>query len=268
MLCRYITVSFLAMFSTQGVLADRVAVPEETFNMGCSPGDPACEKDEGPEGGVAVRVPAFMMDRNEVTVAEFRACVASGKCTMPLTNSRNQYCNYDHPERDRHPVNCVDWSQAVAYCSEAGGRLPSEPEWERAARAGTTSRYPWGQQVSCAEAIVDEVSPAASKQEPDGCYTDATWPVGSRPANALGLNDMHGNVGEWTASWYAPDAITAMYAKGNLEGPAQGRQRVVRGGSWDENRPNLRSSFRNVKPPQQGDSIYGSIGFRCVADPS
>lgn len=103
----------------------------------------------------------------------------------------------------------------------------------------------------------------------DGCYTDATWPVGSRPANALGLYDMHGNVGEWTATWYSPDAIVGLHANGELSGPAEGRQRVVRGGSWDENRLNLRSSFRNVKPPQQGDSIYdGTIGFRCVADPS
>jgi len=79
---------------------------------------------------------------------------------------------------------------------------------------------------------------------------------------------MHGNVGEWTANWYAPDAIGRLYASGDLAGPIDGQRRVVRGGSWDENRPNLRSSFRNVKPPEQGDSIYGSIGFRCAYDPS
>lgn len=248
--------------------ADRVPVPAATFNMGCSVGDPACDKDEGPAGGVAVRVPAFEIDRNEVTVAEFRACVETGRCTAPLTNRRNRYCNYDHPGRDDHPVNCVDWSQAVAYCEQAGGRLPREAEWERAARAGSLSRYPWGQEVSCKQAVLDEISPGGSDREPDGCFTDATWPVGSRPANALGLYDMHGNAGEWTATWYAPDAISAMYAQGDLDGPVDGRQRVVRGGSWDEDRPNLRSSFRNVKPPQQGDAIYGSIGFRCVADPS
>ena len=247
--------------------ADRVMVPAATFAMGCSTGDPACENDEGPAGGTPVRVPAFLIDRHEVTVAEYRACVASGQCTVPLTNRRSQYCNFDHPERERHPVNCVDWSQAVAYCASVGGRLPTEPEWERAARAGSLTPYPWGQEVGCEQAILDEVSPAPSAREPDGCYTDATWAVGSRPANALGLFDMHGNAGEWTASWDAPDAITALYAQGNLDGPARGRQRVVRGGSWDENRPNLRSSFRNVKPPAQGDAIYGSIGFRCAADP-
>lgn len=265
---RNLTLIVLMLLGAQTVHADRIKVPADSFRMGCSAADPACEADEGPAGGVPVSVPTFLMDIHEVTVAEYRACVSAGNCTEPLTNKRNQYCNYGHPERDRHPVNCLDWDQAVAYCTAAGGRLPTEPEWERAARAGSLSRYPWGQEVSCAEAILDEVSPAPAqaRQEPDGCYTDATWPVGSRPANALGLYDMHGNAGEWTASWYAPDAIGSMYAKGNLQGPAEGRQRVVRGGSWDENRPNLRSSFRNVKPPQQGDSIYGSIGFRCIAD--
>ena len=268
MLGRKMTVFSLMFLGAQLSFAERVKVPADDFAMGCSVGDPACEADEGPAGGVPVSVPTFFMDIHEVTVADYRACVAEGNCAQPLTNKRNQYCNYDHPERDQHPVNCLDWAQAVAYCTAAGGRLPSEPEWERAARAGSTSRYPWGQQVSCAEAILDEVSPAPSNREPDGCYTDATWPVGSRPPNALGLYDMHGNAGEWTASWYGPDAIATHYARGNMAGPAQGRQRVVRGGSWDENRPNLRSSFRNVKPPRQGDAIYGSIGFRCVADPS
>ena len=267
MIGKFLAPCLLALCGVQASAAERVLVPGATFAMGCSAGDPACEADEGPAGGTPVTVPAFLIDRHEVTVAEYRACVARGDCTEPLSNRRNQYCNYGHPDRDRHPVNCIDWPQAAAYCAAAGGRLPGEPEWERAARAGSVGRYPWGNQVSCEQAIVDEVSPAPAQREPDGCYTDATWPVGSRPANALGLHDMHGNVGEWTASWYAPDAITSLYARGDLVGPGNGRQRVVRGGSWDEDRPNLRSSFRNVKPPRQGDAIYGSVGFRCVADP-
>jgi iron(II)-dependent oxidoreductase len=76
---------------------------------------------------------------------------------------------------------------------------------------------------------------------------------------------MHGNAGEWTMNWYEKNAIPR-YAKGDLKGPESGRQRVVRGGSWDENVNNLRSSFRNVKPPVSGRSIYGSIGFRCAYD--
>ena len=107
---------------------------------------------------------------------------------------------------------------------------------------------------------------ASAGDEPDGCGEDRSWPVGSRAANALGLHDMHGNVGEWTSAWYAPNAVSDIYSAGNLAGPAAGKRRVVRGGSWDENKLNLRSSFRNVKPPVSGKSIYGSIGFRCAND--
>jgi iron(II)-dependent oxidoreductase len=103
-------------------------------------------------------------------------------------------------------------------------------------------------------------------KELDGCGEDCTWPVGSRKPNAFGLFDMHGNTGEWTGNGYAPDALAALYAKGGLKGPASSPRRVVRGGSWDEERDNLRSSFRNTKPPWQDDAIYGSIGFRCAAD--
>lgn len=246
--------------------SDRMLVPAGPFQMGCSVDDDWCEKDEGAAGGVEVKVPEFWIDPYEVTVAEYRACIEAGKCDRPLDNKRNKYCNFDHPERDKHPVNCLDWSQAANYCTWKQGRLPREAEWEKAARADSTSRYPWGQQVNCKQAIVDEVSPATSNNEPDGCYTDATWPVGSRAGNKLGLFDMHGNVGEWTANWYGKNAIEQLYAKGDLSGPEKGMRRVVRGGSWDENRPNLRSSFRNVKAPEQGGSIYGSIGMRCVAD--
>lgn len=246
--------------------ADRVLIPAGSFQMGCSAGDSECGSDEGPAGGTQVNVPAFMLDRYEVSVAEYRQCIESGNCSRPLDFDRNKYCNYDAEGRDGHPVNCVDWQQALEYCNWVGARLPQEAEWEKAARAGISSRYPWGQEVTCKNAILDDgVTFGSVPNEPDGCGEDRTWKIGSRAANALGLYDMHGNVGEWTATWYSPNAIAA-YASGNLEGPANGRQRVVRGGSWDENRANLRSSFRNVKPPEQGGSIYGSIGFRCAAD--
>lgn len=246
--------------------ADRVTVAGGPFNMGCSRGDPDCEKDEGSPGGIAVDVPAFLIDRHEVTVADYRKCMAAGKCSRPKDFKRNKYCNFDAPGRDDHPVNCVDWQQAVDYCAWVGGRLPREAEWEKAARGGTTSRYPWGQTASCKEAIHDDGKTMGSvPNEPDGCGEDRTWPVGSRPTNPLGLYDMHGNAGEWTANWYSPKGL-ARYAGGDLVGPEKGRQRVVRGGSWDENSPNLRSSFRNVKPPVSGDAVYGSIGFRCAYD--
>lgn len=246
--------------------SERITVSAGAFQMGCSVGDDWCERDEGPAGGVRVQVPAFMLDAREVTVAEYEACIASGSCERPKDHARNQYCNIGAAMRLDHPANCVDWQQALDYCAAKGGRLPYEAEWEKAARAGSSSRYPWGQTVSCKQAIVDDgVTIGSVAGEPDGCGEDRTWPVASRAANALGLYDMQGNVGEWTMNWYDRDGLQR-YAGGDLKGPEQGRQRVVRGGSWDENVPNLRSSFRNVKPPVSGRAIYGSIGFRCAYD--
>ena len=244
---------------------DTVTVKAGPFQMGCSVNDPDCEKDEGPAGGTTVSVPTFKIDKYEVSVADFRACIEAGMCTRPKDHKRNKYCNFDAPQRNDHPVNCVDWDQAFNYCRWKNGRLPYEAEWEKAARGGTTSRYPWGEEATCKQAILDDgITMGSVKGEPDGCGEDRTWPRGSRPANPLGLFDMHGNAGEWTMNWYEPDALASLYAKEDLSGPLLGKQRVVRGGSWDENRPNLRSSFRNVKPPLSGKAVYGSIGFRCA----
>ncbi|MGV6858676.1 MAG: formylglycine-generating enzyme family protein [bacterium] len=260
---------FIVSLSSVSYAGDRVNIPAGPFQMGCSSGDDLCENDEGAPGGILVNVPAFEIDRKEVTVAEYDGCIKAGKCSKPKDHQKNKYCNEAAPGREDHPVNCVDWQQAVDYCHYANGRLPYEAEWEKAARAGASTRYSWGQEVSCKQAILDDgVTQGSVPNEHDGCGEDRTWPVGSRLANALGVYDMHGNAGEWTANWYAKDALQAHYAKGNLSGPEQGRQRVVRGGSWDENIPNLRASFRNVKPPVSGEVVYGSIGFRCASSPT
>lgn len=262
-----VVMTILILALTHPAFAGMVTVPAGSFLMGCSTKDKACDKDEGPQNGTVVNVPGFSISTHEVTVAQYRACVEASHCTRPKDFQRNKYCNYAAAGRDDHPINCVDWSEADSYCKWKRHRLPREAEWEKAARAGSTTRYPWGQEVNCNNAILDDGKTLGSAgDEPDGCGEDRTWPVGKRPANSLGLYDMHGNAGEWTATWYAADAITAMYAKGKLDGPKNGKRRVVRGGSWDENRANLRSSFRNVKPPVSGKSVYGSIGFRCVAD--
>ena len=244
--------------------SDMVTIPKGPFLMGCSVDDPSCDADEGPRGGTEVQVPEFQIDTHEVTVQEYMQCIKAVKCNRPKDHQRNKYCNIGAPGRDNHPANCVDWQDAVDYCKYMGKHLPTEAEWEKAARGNTTSRYPWVEKASCRFAILDDkVASGSVPNEGDGCGEDHTWPVGSRGPNIFKLYDMHGNVGEWTANWYAKDGI-ARYAAGNLQGPENGRQRVVRGGSWDEDPPNLRSSFRNVKPPVSGDSVYGSIGFRCA----
>lgn len=253
-------------FSQITLANQRIAVPAGPFQMGCSKGDKQCSKDEGAAGGITVNVPTFVIDRNEVTVSDYRKCIAADKCKRPKDHQRNKYCNLDAEGRNNHPINCVDWQDAVDYCQWVGARLPYEAEWEKAARAGTKTVYPWGNTVNCKQAILDDGTTQGSvKDEPDGCGEDRSWPIHSRPANALGLFDMHGNIGEWTANWYSNDGL-ALYAKGDLKGTLSGKQRVVRGGSWDENIPNLRSSFRNVKPPVSGEGVYGSIGFRCAAN--
>jgi sulfatase modifying factor 1 len=255
------------LIASQAAYAERVKIPAGEFAMGCSVKDDQCENDEGKPGGVNINVPVFYLDSHEVTVKEYAACIDAGNCETPKDFNRNKYCNLNASDRSNHPINCVDWQDAADYCEWQGGRLPFEPEWEKAARAESSSRYPWGQQVTCNDAIVDDgVTFGSVPNEPDGCGEDRTWPVGSRNANAFGLFDMHGNAGEWTGSWYAKNAAEDYYTKGNLVGPESAKQRVVRGGSWDENRKNLRSSFRNVKPAVSGRSIYGSIGFRCAYD--
>lgn len=127
---------------------DRVQVPAGPLQMCCSQDDPQCEQDEGPAGGTTVEVPAFAIDGREVTVAEYRHCMEAEKCTRPKDHARNKYRNLDAKGREEHQINCVDWDQALAYCSWVGGRLPLEAEWEKAARADTLSRYPWGRGAS------------------------------------------------------------------------------------------------------------------------
>ena len=260
-------IATLLLASNAALVEPDVRVPAGPFQMGCSAGDRACDKDEGPEGGVAVEVPEFFIDKTEVTVAAYRVCARAGKCTVPQkpNNPRDHYCNYGVAGRDEHPVNCVDWHQANAYCAWRGKRLPWEPEWEKAARAGSKTAFPNGQRISCKEAVLNDGSTTGSVAgELDGCGEDRTDSAGSRPPNVLGLHDMHGNVVEWTASWYAPSATAGLYAKGNLRGPAEGERRVARGGAWDTKAANARSSFRDPRKPEQ---FGGSLGFRCARSP-
>jgi sulfatase modifying factor 1 len=258
------SVMLLLLATQAATAADMIDIPAGTFSMGCSKGDRLCGANEKP--ALKVAVPAFLIDAKEVTVAQYRACVGAGKCRPPKTHKLNQYCNYDAPQRDAHPVNCIDWDAAQAYCTTQGKRLPREAEWEKAARAGGTTPYSWGRTASCREAIANDRKTTGSvKGEMDGCGEDRTWPVASRAANVWGLYDMHGNAGEWVVNGYAEDALSH-YAKGELDYPLQSTERVVRGGSWDEKIDKLRASYRNSKPPVSGEVIYGSVGFRCARD--
>jgi formylglycine-generating enzyme required for sulfatase activity len=230
---------------------DRVRIPAGVFFMGCNKKvDGDCQSDEKP--GRKVFVGKYYIDRTEVTVKQYARCVNAGKCSRP---EKDGECNWGKPGRKSHPVNCVTWHQADAYCRWMGGRLPSEAEWEKAARGGDGRKFPWGD----AEPDCDRV---VMSTETGGCGRRSTWPVCSKEEgnSPCGLCDMSGNVWEWVADWYQPDYYLLGPIR-NPKGPAQGTYRSERGGSWYGISKYLRASNRDRDLPGTQDD---SIGFRCA----
>jgi formylglycine-generating enzyme required for sulfatase activity len=222
-----------------------VRVPAGSFLMGSDTG----AADERPVH--RVHGSAFVMDRNEVTNGRYQACVRAGACTPPaLRGSATRKRYFDEPAFADYPVILVSWSQAQAFCTFAGGRLPSEAEWERAAAGNAPRTYPWG-----------ESAPDCSKANFGGCAGD-TDRVGRRPAgqSPFGAFDMAGNVWEWTADWY--DAgYYAQSPSSDPTGPANGSLKVMRGGCWLSDASSLRTTCRK---PELPDAWAPNVGFRCV----
>jgi formylglycine-generating enzyme required for sulfatase activity len=208
-----------------------VTVPAGTFSMGST------EKGESPVHSVDVA--AFRLDPDEVTVADYRACVDANRCPADALTSLPG-CNYGDRARDRHPMNCVDWNEAEIYCHWLGRRLPTEEEWEYAARGAAGRLYPWGN---------------AAPDESRACFgRDATCPVGELTAGATpeGVRDLAGNVWEWTSSAYCP------YDKPNCESA----QRTVRGGSYTAKEgAKLRAALRSGHVVTLRERY---LGFRCA----
>ncbi len=227
-----------------------IAIQGGSFMMGSDSG----YDNEAPVHQVVVAW--FEMYRSEVTVGQYRACVNAGTCTAPLDASDYPVCNWGQPARDHHPVTCLDWNQASAYCAWLGGRLPSEAEWEYAARGGGREvTYPWGDDApSCSYAVMDYGGA--------GCGEDRTWAVCSLPAGntAHGLCDMAGNVWEWVQDGYHPNYIGAPSDGSAWEEPDD-TQRVMRGGDYGNTAYDLRITVRIYGDP--GD-LYAGVGFRCV----
>ncbi|OQC42765.1 MAG: Serine/threonine-protein kinase pkn1 [Deltaproteobacteria bacterium ADurb.Bin058] len=208
--------------------------------------------DEKPVHGVTVAT--FEMTRTEVTVDQYKACVDAGSCSAPDTGI---YCNWDKSDRGSHPINCVDWDQAQAFASWTGGRLPSEAEWEYAARSGGYDwKYPWGdEQATCERAVMYDGSDT-------GCGRDSTWPVCSKPSGNTthGLCDMAGNVYEWVQDWYHHGYDGAPTDGSAWESPA-GSYRVRRGGAWNFRAWYVHAADRRGSLP---GARYSSIGFRLA----
>ena len=223
-----------------------VRIEGGSFQMGSSSGD----NDEKPVRRVSV--PSFELAKTEVTVAQYRACVEAGRCSPPNSDG---YCNWGKSGRDDHPINCVGWDQASNFAGWANARLPSEAEWEFAARSrGGDQTYPWGDaEASCSTAVM-------KGNGNDGCGQDRTWPVCSKPSgnSAQGVCDLAGNVWEWVADWYGP------YGKAPSDGSARSRAaelRVLRGGSWFNAAGYLRAANRDWSTP----GIRGNrLGFRIA----
>ncbi|MBI2373338.1 MAG: SUMF1/EgtB/PvdO family nonheme iron enzyme [Deltaproteobacteria bacterium] len=216
-------------------------IPAGEFWMGCSRKDSRCEDDEKP--GREVYLDAFLIDRTEVTVGRYDECVRAGTC---LAAGQAAGCNSKGHD---HPVVCVDWEQASAFCRWAGGALPTEAQWEKAAR-GTDSRiYPWGEQT-----------PTCDRAKYSGCGSGGTKPVASHPAGANGLFDMAGNVWEWVEDVYDAQAYSRLGAR-NPVSTSGGSARVARGGSWSDGDDYVRASDRDGNGP--GYRLR-SLGFRCA----
>ncbi len=229
---------------------DMVLVPAGSFRMGCDSSDRDCWANERPRHDVYLDT--FYIDKTEVTVADYTQCRRAGSCTQPNTGHG---CNWGLEHRTNHPINCVDWDQAKSFCAWVAKRLPSESEWEKAARGADGRVYPWGdQKPSCSYAIMDDGG--------DGCGQDHTWPVGSmtQGASPYGALDMAGNVWEWVNDWYDEDYYAAS-PKRNPEGPPRGSRRVFRGGGWPNGFAALRTSGRNKFKPEER---FSNLGFRCA----
>jgi formylglycine-generating enzyme required for sulfatase activity len=227
------------------------------FWMGCNEAvDNECNPDEKPYH--EVNLDAFEIDKYEVTAGEYKACVDAGSCTA--TNaSTGSACNYGVSGKESHPIDCVHWDKAKAYCEWAGKRLPTEAEWEKAARGTDGRKYPWGNDSpDCEHAVMEDSSAGGN-----GCGTGGTMPVGSKPkgVSPYGAEDMVGNVWEWVGDWY-DWSYYASSPKDNPKGPGSGEDRVWRGGSWLYSRPgDLRASRRAWYGP--GDWWFCG-GFRCA----
>jgi len=224
-------------------------IPAGTFLMGSDMVD-----QEQPVHSVTLD--AFWMDRTEVTNGMYALCVAAGACVQPRSgNTYTRDSDYGDAAHANYPVVWVSWRRAEDYCRWAGRRLPTEAEWEYAARGGLAGMtYPWGDEdPSCKQANFSKC-------------VGGTNSVGSYPPNDYGLYDMAGNVWEWVADWYDEDYYSTSPAENPLgpASPGSGGNCVIRGGAWCFDERFMRSAMRYAGDPGAADN---DLGFRCALSP-
>ena len=222
-----------------------VAIPAGTFMMG-SPADEVDRDYE--ESQHEVSLSAFKMSAHEVTFAQYDPFCEATKRKKPSDEGWG---------RGQRPVINVSWDDATAFAKWVGARLPTEAEWEYACRAGSTTPFNTGENLTTNQANYDGNYPY--NKNAIGIYREQSIAVGSFAANAWGLYDMHGNVLEWCRDWYGDYPSTA---QSNPTGPTEGSWRVLRDGGWEFTARYCRAATRDSSPPVNRDSY---IGFRLVS---
>jgi formylglycine-generating enzyme required for sulfatase activity len=232
-----------------------------------------------------VTLSSFCLDRTEVTTAAYQKCTDAGECEKApqdvsypgmSTTAKQRFsplCNARREGRENHPINCVDWLSASRFCEARKARLPTEAEWEYAARGSGQRTYPWGDDPPSAKRLnacgkecvgwgkLNDMDMKPLYDEDDGF--PATAPVGSFPdgKSSAGILDLAGNVWEWTADYYAPYTPDAVQ---NPKGPDSGTERVVRGGAFNGWMADwAKPAYRYKSDPK---TYNHAIGFRCAAD--
>ncbi len=259
-------------FGDEGDYSKVVPCKDPPRGMACIPGGPFLRgSDDGPKDtrpSATVWVQTFYMDLFEVTYGDYQACVKSGKCPPAGPN-------YGDFNRSRQPITGVSWYDAVVYCRAHGKRLPTEAEWEKAARGPDGRTYPWGNEhATCERAVFKDRRGRSCGVPKKGKRPDKGRPleVGSKPPQIYGLYDMAGNSWEWVFDWYSrsyqqcgTDCLGT-----DPKGPCKGeescpghRRRVVRGGSWYWEAAKMTAFYRRAHVPS--NSPFHHFGFRCAA---
>ena len=236
-------------------------VPAGEFRMGSEEANSPMQEKPAHE----VYLDDFYMDKYEVTNKLYKACVDAGICQAPLAfHSFTRSSYYDNPEFDNYPVIDVSWNMAKAYCEWRGAQLPTEAQWEKAARGTDARTYPWGEGISCDKANY--------WPKDEACIGDTTE-VGTYESNVspYGVYDMAGNVMEWVADWYSKTYYSDSPASNPL-GPASGsgEERVFRGGSWMSSDDGLHTTSRYWDGNRSDHvPLYSQdLGFRCARSTS
>ncbi len=249
--------------------ATLVCVPAGKFLMGASDSDPLAADNEKPQH--TVYLDAYWIDRTEVTNAQFAKCMAAGICHPKVYETTAQsYIPYAvHPAYQDYPAFLYEYEAAAAYCQWVGRRIPTEAEWEKAARGTDGRLYPWGNDLDCSHAnyfVCNEfVNKTPDPTGPRCGYSDScktsqvdAYPLGASP---YGVLNMAGNVWEWVSDWYQADYYANSPAS-NPVGPAAGDYRVIRGGGANSLSQDLRVTRRASGEPQH--YLDGQLGLRCA----